>query len=304
MAPTTPFAPRLAGSLPRRVRGRGANRRGVAASAPAAPFSRTSRHWDSIVDLHAPLRSRRPRCRGPGSASRTAARTLRACLQAEDGDVVETGSGATVGSGLPPTRTRSVVIGCGDHGACPLVGFGQSVRIPGRAEMLCQVVDVGVGDMERRAPVVGSLVPSTRTYPPPVWVVETWSQTAPASRAAAPSTIVVWVGFGHPQRDPDGEQLPDRQDLFGGVLHGRRPPKPRPRWPWRAADRGLFYFGTDFAVTDVGGQGREFVERPERSAASVTSWGVQPGATTQPHRPFLHDRDGRAEQPTGVLALS
>ena len=85
--------------------------------------------------------------------------------------------------------------------------------------MLCEVVDVSIGDVE---------------CADPAWFGRTVLNDVSHTRCAGEDVVADGPGlacgrtedhrglggFGHPQPDPHRKQLPDRQDLFRGVLHG------------------------------------------------------------------------------------
>ena len=97
------------------------------------------------------------------------------------------------------------------------------------------------------------------------------------------------AGFGHPQPHPDGEQLPDGQDVFGRILHrGDHGDTDRAALGQQQSQE-LFYFGADLAVPDVGGQRRDFID-DQHDQRFGGGGGVQAGLTAQPLRALLHHR--------------
>ncbi len=109
-------------------------------------------------------------------------------------------------------------------------------------------------------------------------------------------------GFGHPQPHPDGEQLPDGQDVFGRILH-RGDDGDTDRAALRQQQpQELFYFGRVLAVADIGGQRRDFID-DQHDQRLGSGRGVQAGVTAQPLRALPHHgRDG-AQQRQRVLAV-
>ena len=106
-------------------------------------------------------------------------------------------------------------------------------------------------------------------------------------------------GFGQPQPDPYGEQLPYGQGVFGRVLH---------RGDHRDADRAalgeqqaqqLFDFAADLAVGDIGGQRSDLIDRSRTNSGSD---GVGVCRRVWPRSrlaPPVHDLDQSPQQVEG-----
>ena len=119
-----------------------------------------------------------------------------------------------------------------------------------------------------------------------------WSQTAPASRAAAPRTIVVWVDsvIRNPTRMENNCRM-GRTSLDGSCTAAIDGDTDRAALGQQQSQE-LFDFGAGLAVPDIGGQRRDFID-DQHNQRFGGGGGVQAGAAAQPLRALLHHgRDG------------
>ena len=149
----------------------------------------------------------------------------------------------------------------GVPGAASLVG-APVAGCAGRGLVGCEVggevVDVGIGDVERPNPHRLSVTVLAHVGDTGV-LVGIWSQTAPASRAAAPRTIVVWVDsvIRSPTRMENNCRM-GRTSLDGSCTAAMTE-TPTAR-PWESSSPNSCSTSRGSCGPDVGGQRRDFID--------------------------------------------
>src|SRR6516165_7982504 len=166
--------------------------------------------------------------------------------------------------------------------------------------MVGQPGDVGVGDMKRPHPLYGGVAFGEHITHPRCGVGNLFAARALLMGRRGEDHRGLG-GLGHAQPDPHREQLAQRHDVFGGVLHGRDHADPDRAALGQPQPQKLVDFGALFAI-GVGGQGGQLVDQ-QHDMGFGAGGPMTPSRPMEPLRAGQHGGSGVAQHRQNGIAV-